>query len=234
MEVTERDMFEEEQQFLQRIIDAHPTKFRKMKMIIGNGVITWCAMMLLVVICWLIIAWLVRKAFDLEIGWDNNLAAVWIVSLGGIACLIFSTISTARWVRGWTDIREPLRVDIENQRVNVEKYEFCEAIRMQEPEHLGLMYFMREDSEAAFVYFDSESQDLGVQDEDPLRSSFVPRSHLSLVRAPESRVAIESSVSGDALDTGDPVELTAPPELWPEHEEISDVPWSKLTEKFAG
>jgi hypothetical protein len=231
--MSEREMSAEEAKFLRRIIDAHPAKFRKLKMFVGNAAITWCIFMLLMVIAWLVVAWVVRKSFDVEIGWDNTIAAVWVVSVGGIACLAFSIVSTVRWVRGWGDLREPLRIDIVNQRVRVEEYEFVEALRMQEPEHLGLMYFMREGDEATFVFFDRESQDLGVQGEDPLSSTFVPRRHLNVIRAPVSGVAIASEFSGDALQPGDPVELTAPPEEWPEHEEICKVPWSKLPATFA-
>ena len=223
----------EEQEFLQRIIAAHPTGLRKLKMVVGNALITWCIFMLLVVIGWLIVAWATRMLFDVEIGWSNNIAGAWVVSMGGIICLVYAIVSTARWVRDWGDIREPLHTDIANQRVNVEEYEFREVIRMQEPEHLGLMYFMREDDEAAFVYFDSESQDLGVQGEDPLSSAFVPRRHLRVTRAPKSGVAIACEFSGDTLQPGDPIEITVPPDQWPEHEEVCKVPWSKLTSTFA-
>ena len=92
---------------------------------------------------------------------------------------------------------------------------------------------MREDDEAAFVYFDGESQDLGVQEEGPLSSSFVPRRHLRVTRAPESGVAIACEFSGDALQPGDPIEMTVPPDQWPEHEEVCDVPWNELTSTFA-
>lgn len=227
-------MSEEEAQVLQRVIDAHPAKYRKLKMFVGNVAITWCIFMLLMVIAWLIVAWVARKAFGVEVGWDNSIVAIWVISVGGIACLVFSIISTVRWVRGWGDIREPLHTDIVNQRVSVEEYEFGEVLRMQEPEHLGLMYFMREDDEAAFVFFDRQSQDLGVQGEDPLSSTFVPRRQLRLIRAPASGVAIASEFHGDALPPGDPIELTAPPDEWPEHEEICKVPWSQLTATFAG
>ncbi|GEM_PF-2332082 len=231
---SQRSITGEEKEFLQQILDAHPAKYRKLKMAVGNAAISWCFFMLLVVIGWLIVAWITRKLLGAEIGWNNNIAAVWVVSVGGIFCLVFAIVSTARWIRGWTDIREPLLADIANQRVNVEEYEFREVLRMQEPEHLGLIYFMREDDEAAFVYFDSESQDLGVQGEDPLSSSFIPRRHLRVTRAPVSGVAIVCEFTGDALQLGDPIEISVPPDQWPEHEEVCKVPWSELKSTFAG
>lgn len=225
-------MSAEERDFLQEIVDAHPGKSRKLGMIAGNLVITWCALMLLLVILWLVLSWAVRELFGVEIGWTNRAAALWVISIGGVVCAVFSGVSTVRWARGWNDIRGSLRSDIANQRVTVEQYEFSDVLRMQEPEHLGLMYFMRENDNAAFAYFDHESQDLSVQGEDPLASPFVPRRNLRVIRAPESRVAITSEFSGEAFELGDPIELTASPEEWPEHEEVSDVPWSKLIETY--
>jgi len=227
-------MSDEETKFLQRVIDAHPAKFRKLKLTIANWALAWCIYMLLLVVGWLMVSWVVRKTSDIEIGWDNSIAALWVVSVGGIACLVFSIISTARWVRGWNDNREPLQADIANQRVSDEEYEFIEAIRMQEPEHLGLMYFMRQNDGTAFVFFDRESQDLSVQGENPQSSSFVPRKRLCVTRTPDSGVVISTEFSGDALKSGDPIELMAPPEEWPEHAEIGKVPWDKLLETYAG
>lgn len=223
----------EEREFLQQITDAHPARFRKMTMAVVHAVLNWCFFMLLVVAGWQIVAWGARKLLGVEIGSDNTVATVWVVSVGGMVCLAIAALSAARWARGWVDIREPLRTDIASQRVNVEEYEFHDVLRMQEPEHSGLIYFMREDNEAAFVYIDSESQDLGVQGKDPLASSFVPRRHLRVTRAPESGVAIACEFSGDALRPGDPVEITVPPDQWPEHAEVCKVPWSKLTSTFA-
>jgi hypothetical protein len=76
--------------------------------------------------------------------------------------------------------------------------------------------------------FDHESQDFGVQDADPLKSSFVPRENLVMVRAPRTRFVVSQTFSGPPLDAGDPIELTADPKDWPESETYCDIPWTEL------
>lgn len=228
MRVSEREMTEDEASFLHGMSGARPARRRKLMMIAGKVFVTWAILLLLSMIAWKFVAWIARVWFDAQFSRGSTAVAIWLLPVVGIATLVLSIISTARWVRGWSDLREPLSADIRNRRVRVEEYEFLEAVVMQEPEHLGLIYFMREDDDGAFVYFDAESQDPGIQGDDPFSSSFVPAQRLCVIRAPESRVAISRQFSGDPLDPVGPVEMSVPPERWPEHEEVCAVPWSDL------
>lgn len=68
-------MSDDEKKYLEQVIDAHPAKLHKLKLTIGNWTLTWCFFMLLLIVGWLIVSWVVRKALDIEIGWDNDVAA---------------------------------------------------------------------------------------------------------------------------------------------------------------
>lgn len=173
-------------------------------------------MLVLVAIC-LGPAWLARKFFTTEFGLRSD-AAVWIFGIAVPVCLIYAVISSARWIRGWHDYRPLLRADISNHKVEEEHYVFTEAKRFQEPEHGGLIYFLRTSEDKVFTLFDHESQDLGVQNGDPLKSSFVPRQNLVITRAPETRFVISKVFAGPPLEIGEPAELTSAPKHWPETE----------------
>lgn len=81
------------------------------------------------------------------------------------------------------------------------------------------------------VLFDYESQDLGVQGEDPEGSSFKPSKRLTMVRAPLSQLVIGKSFSGDVLDASEIIDLTA--DKWPEDDDFCDIPWAELETRLS-
>jgi len=136
-------------------------------------------------------------------------------------------VSSARWVKHWRD-REDYRADLQGGQVVEESYEFTAAKRFQEPEHGGLMYFLRTTDDKVFVLFDYESQDFGAQGEDPLKSKFQPCTELLVARTPKTGVVLNQRFSGALLDAGDPYELSIPPQSWPESETYCKFRWDEL------
>jgi len=111
---------------------------------------------------------------------------------------------------------------------------FTAAKRFQEPEHGGLIYFLRTNDGRVFVLFDHESQDLGVQGENPLSSEFRPRVEFRITRAPQSGHVLSSTFSGPPLHLESPLDLTIPPKQWPETEEFCEIPWDDLEVRLGG
>jgi hypothetical protein len=227
-----RAMSESERKFLEEILEAAPGSGRRWWQGAANALILFAVLMLVFAVAWRIVGWLARATADLDIGW-NSPAAPWILFLGGVTCAAYAIVSSVRWVRRWTDTRPLIRADLAGGQVMDETYSFTAAKRFQEPEHGGLIYFLRTRDDKVFVLYDSESQDLGVQDEDPLKSTFRPCTNLVMVRAPKTGYVISKQFSGESLSLSEPRELTLGPEKWPEQETCCEIPWEKLEARLS-
>ena len=225
--VVTREAGPAETAYLEQLLLQAPTASRRWKDGLENALVLSAVSLLVLVLAWLGLAWIARKLFALDFGLQSA-AVVWVLGIGIPICLIGAGFSSVRWVKGWRDYRPLLRADITSRRVEEEHYVFTEAMRFQEPEHGGLIYFLRTCDDKVFTLFDHESQDLGVQDEDPLKSSFSPKQNLVIARAPGTRFVISKVFSGSPLDTGDPIELTVEPKHWPETEEYCGIAWADL------
>lgn len=212
---------------LERMLALAPTSARRVREGLGNLLLLWAFALLLVVVLWWVLAWLMRKLTGVDYGWQSPVS-VWVWGLVLPLCAAYASVSTWRWLRGWRDMRPDLRADLAAGTVQEERHRFEEVRRFQEPEHGGLIYFFRTADSQVFVFYDAESQDRGVQEQDPLASSFVPMSDLALVRAPRSGFVLHRTFSGGVLDAGEPAPLQLEPSDWPEHEAFCDIPWDRL------
>lgn len=230
-DVVERTATTAELTFLQERLDNAPTTGYRWKQGAESALVFWASSLLGLCVIWLALAWLGQKLFEVDYGLRSP-AALWIWSIAIPLCAVLGVVSSIRWLQGWRDYRPLLRSDISNALVAEEHYVFSESKRFQEPEHGGFLYFLRIDKDRSLVLFDHESQDLGVQGDDPLKSSFSPQSRLIMVRAPHSRFVISTTFSGESLATGDPLPLELDPSEWPEQETLCDIPWAELETKF--
>ena len=140
--VVNRDATAAETAYLEQLLVEAPTTSRHWKQGAENALVLWAASLLGLVAIWLGLAWLARTFFTIEFGLRSE-AAVWFFGIAVPVCLIYAVISSARWIRGWYDYRSLLRADISDQKVEEEHYVFTETKRFQEPEHGGLIYFLR-------------------------------------------------------------------------------------------
>ena len=131
-------------------------------------------------------------------------------------------------VKGWQDDRVELQADLSRGVVVDELYRFVEAKRFQEPEHEGLIYFLRTEDDRVLVLYDPESASLGAAGEDPLSSSFRPSTELTMVRAPATRFVLDKRFGGSAMKLSAPIELTVRLEEWPEQDEFCAISWGDL------
>jgi hypothetical protein len=216
-----------ERECLQRMLRDAPTKLHRWKEGAENALVLWAASMLALVLAWLTLAWLARKLFQFDMG-SRSPAALWVIGIGVALCALGAFVSSVRWIRGWSDHRPLLQDDLAGGRVIEERFVFTAVKRSQEPEHGGLMYFLRSDDGHVLTLFDHESQDLGAGGKDPLTSKFEPRTELTLVRAPHAGFVVEQCFSGNALDAGPPLDLAVEPHQWPEPETYCNIPWDEL------
>ncbi|HWY26236.1 MAG TPA: hypothetical protein VNX47_15030 [Nevskia sp.] len=221
-----------EREFLENSLKRAPGLAKRWTSGFGNALVLWAGSLLLLVLTWKLVAWLIRLASGFDFG-PKSPFAIWFVIVVAPLCAIFAVISSLRWVRRWSDPRPQLRADLDRGQVLEEHYRFTAVKRFQEQEHGGLMYFFLTDDDKVFVRFDHESQDLGVQDKDPLSSTFQARSELLLIRAPNTRYIINEQVSGDLFDASAPLDLTEAPQRWPEQEAYCDIPWNELETRLS-
>ena len=227
----ERKLSAAEKAYLEDLLSKLPTGRRRTKEAVENFFVMLALLTLVGVLIWAAIGWLTRKTADLDIGWSSEHAIPITISVVAVAA-IYSAYSTTRWMKSWPDSRQPLRDDLEAGLVSEEQLTVLEAKVLQEPEHGGLIYFLRSDDDRVLVLYDRESLDLAMTDEDPMGSSFEPQSIVTIVRAPQSGFTIESSFSGENINVHGPSEMTASPDKWPEDEEYSLIPWGQIEQQL--
>jgi len=221
--VRERIMSAEERQDLRDRLDRLPSVFTELRLYAGMWLGLWGVATGLLIGAWLIVAWIVRVAIGLEI-WVGH----WAIPAAAISTAFYVAFAAWRSAGDQRKFRHSLLADLAGNTVVEEHYDFTDALRMQEREHGGLMYFLRGTDGAVLVLYDVESQDIGVQGENPLTSSFRPQRTLCMVRAPVTGLIIGKAFSGEPLDAGEPLDLLAPPAKWPEDERVCGVAWEKL------
>lgn len=107
-----------------------------------------------------------------------------------------------------------------------------EAKVFQEEEHGALFYFLRTSDDLVYVSFDYESQDLAAGGEDPMSSSFKPRTTLRIEKTPHARQLLSEHFLGDALPVPKPLPMAVRADIWPECGEFVDVAWSAIEAKY--
>jgi hypothetical protein len=229
--IVNRPMTDKERDFLTRTLRGCPTKARRLGQGIVSGILMWAFAMLIFVVGWTVTAWIVRATVHADIGLQSA-GVLWILTVGALLCGAYSIFSTLRWIKDWRDIRPGLRADLESGEVAEEHYEFTAAKRFQEPEHGGLMYFLRTVDNKVFVLFDYESQGLGAEGKDPLTTEFRPCEKFLLVRAPSSEIVLSQNFSGAEVEVGAPIELSVGPSKWPEWDCYCEVKWEQLEKRF--
>jgi hypothetical protein len=143
-----------------------------------------------------------------------------------------AAIRTYRWALSQKDFAPEIQLDLATGTAIEETYQFTGVKRLQEPEHDGLLYFLKSSTDQAYIMFDSESQDLGARGDDAMHSSFAPCAQLRVVRAPVSRLVLSNAFTGQPFDLPAPSELVIPPDEWPEQDEYCEVPWDAIESRY--
>jgi hypothetical protein len=229
---TERAITDNERLFLQHLFERTPTWWTRWARGSENAVVLWALCMAVFLCAWGVVAWGLRHTRHVEIGWHSGYVGGTVLA-GVLVSALIAAVASSRWIQSWRDYRPLYHADLESGRVIEEHYHFREAKRFQEPEHGGLIYFLRTDDDRVLTFFDYDSQELGARDQDPLQSRVVARAELTIVRAPRSALVIEKRFSGEPLATGAPLPLTVEPGEWPESDIGCDIPWEQLERRLS-
>jgi hypothetical protein len=229
---TERAITDTERLFLQHLFKRTPTWWTRWTRGSENTLVLWAGCMVVFLFVWGVVAWGLRHTRHIEIGWHSEHVG-WTIALGVLSSALIATVASTRWIQSWRDYRPLFHADLESGRVVEQHYRFIAAKRFQEPEFGGLIYFLRTDDDRVLTFFDYGSHELGMRDEDPLRSGFVPRTDLTIVRAPRSAFVIEKRFSGEPLATDAPLPLTVEPGEWAESDMSCDIPWDQLEARLS-
>lgn len=185
----------------------------------------------LLYLAWTATSWLLRALLDVT--WT---AAVqpWVLpvaaagSLLVAASLCLGTFGRLRRHRG------RLREDLDVGLVSAAHYRITAVKCFREPEHGGLLYFLRTGKDDVLVLYEPQGPQSGSSRTAAPRGGLAVGQDLELVRAPRSQITLARRFSGAALPVPAALALTLPPDRWPEDESLCAVPWDHLERYLAG
>jgi len=222
----QREMTIDECLPLTQYVDSKPGVSRKFREGAENALVMWAAFSLLLIIIWLFIAWVARSFASIEVGFQSTYA---FIILATIVCLcgIYAIWSSVKWVRDWPDHYPGIEQDIANRVVEDQEFHVKEIKLFEEPEHGGLIHFLRMENEDVLVLYDHASVEPRTG-ENSENSPLQPRRQLRIVSAPISGYFIDQYFSGESIDIPEPLIIAAKPEKWPEDESWCDISWDNL------
>lgn len=207
----------------QRMRDTKESRARNWQLMISP----WMTGFLLWYLLWAAAAWSCRKLFDIDFGIHGRWATIIASTIVG-AWSFWLFLDMRRQSRHLNSRLESLGADIATGEVEERTLQLTEARRYQEPEHDGLIYFLRTRDDGVFVLFDYDSQALGVQGQNALDSTLEPAERLAVIRAVKSHDVTRTRFEGRPLELGAPIPFELPPRHWPESETFLGVDWPGL------
>ncbi len=227
---TRRAMSPEERTMLEALLRDLPSAPDRIARSAGGFAMTWAMTMVAFVLLWKATGWFLGKVAGFEVGWTSEWAP-WLLAIGGTATALFALGVTIRAHRRWTDPRPVLRADLDSGEVIEEHRRFTAAKAFVEPEHGAKLYLLRTDDERVFAAYDRFPLD---DDDSPTTPALQPRRCLVLVRAPLTGYVLGRAWSGEPFESTEAIEMTAPPEDWPESDEFCKLAWDEAEHRLAG
>ena len=181
---------------------------------------------------WAILYWAGSKFFDVNLGLHSS-AAPWILAAGAVAVVSIIGPEIVKGMNHSKSATSALQADLASGTVEEMTIRIVDAIRMQEPDLGGFLFFFRTEDGRVYVQFDYESQDLGVDGKDPEMSTYKPREMLNVVRTHHQGRVLASVFSGQPVPVAQKVTLTSRPKHWPEPDDFCEVPWDRLIATYA-
>ena len=180
------------------------------------------------------------KLIDWLIGTD--IAAIVLedtrtLSLILLAGLILAAILAAKYTviaqRFTSDMAANYQQDLADNVVDASTHQITDVKLFREPEHGGLMFFLRTDADKTLFLFDVESQDMALETGDDTPPPMItPKRTLTLTFFPNTHLTYEG-FEGAPLPLPDILDMTADPADWPEDRSWIDTPWDKLEKTFS-
>lgn len=228
---TERPLTEIEINRLTPRTTGLPRNFGELKEFSGQVASFTFGFSFFLVLVWLILNWVAGFIVDFDFGWNGPYGSTIFWSIVGIS-FVYSFYEEQRCSRPSRERIRALQADIESGTLNVEEHEIQAAKVFQEPEHLGLFYFLLTSEDRVYVAFDYESVELNENGENPLDSTFRPKSLLRLGTTTNAQVPLVEEFIGEKIDVPEPLPMTLKTRRWPEPEEFVDTPWAEIESHY--
>jgi hypothetical protein len=184
-------------------------------------------LLLLLGFLWAVIYWVSWKFLRIDLGL-HSAAAPWLFGIGAIVLVLIVGPEIVKTIRRSKSAMSALEADLSSGMVEDMTIRIVDAMRLQEPEHGGFFYFLRTADDRVYVQFDYESQNLGVDGQDPESSKYLPRDTLNVIRAHHEGRVLASGFTGQPVPIAHRGEMTLKPKHWPEPDAFCETPWSKL------
>ena len=228
----DRPISESEKNKLEEFLASIPSDSLRWQAGAKNAIVAWSALMLLISLVWLTTAWIVNWITGVNFGLHSEHAVTILATTAMVVAAVTFT-AFVKGIRSWKSPASEVRQELKSGTVREDRLEIVAVKRFQEQEHGGLIYFLLTTDQQVMAMYDAESQDLGVNKEDPLSSSFTVRQELTIVRTPIRRMTLDTKFSGKILNAGSPIELTVTPNMWPEDAEFCQIKWEELESHYS-
>jgi hypothetical protein len=179
-----------------------------------------------------VLHWFGWRFLGIDLGL-HSAAAPWILGFSALALVLVVGPEVFKIVRRSKAATSAIEADFASGVVEDTTIRIVEAMRLQEPEHGGFLYFLRTADERVYVQFDYESQDLGVDGQDPESSNYLPRDTLKVVRTHREGRVLASGFTGEPIPIVHKGRLTSMPKHWPEPDTFCETPWEMLASTYA-
>ena len=181
---------------------------------------------------WAFMYWVGWRFLNVDLGLHST-AAPWILAAGTLTIVAISGPEVLKTLRNSKERVRAIEADLASGMVEELALRIVEAIRLQEPEHGGFLFFLRTTDERVYVQYDYESQNLSVDDQDPEESSYLPRETLSVTRTRNEGRVLASYFNGQPVPIVQKGTLSMKPKRWPEPDTFCSTPWTGLMSEYA-
>jgi hypothetical protein len=186
---------------------------------------------LVLVLIWIFINWLLGFIITFDFGWNSQYRnyILWPIVGLSYSWLFFEVAKTCG---PNSQTKQALKKDLEVKVLKVSEYPIYEVKFFEEPEHGGFIYFVRTSGDKVLALFDSESQDLSIDDQDPKDSSYKIRNVLKISKAPNSNIIVGEQFSGEPVQIPELEVFTANTKIWPKHADFVKCKWENISAKY--
>ncbi len=231
LEITQRPVTAEEQIIIDEMRAQIPSANQHQWIVLKTALRFWLNSSIIVLSLGFGLFWLLKHFVNAKFAEYGPLLP-YLAIFASSGCAILALFSSIKFGRDMRRKQNAVSQDLATGLVNQESYLIVAAQRFQEPEHQGLMYFLLTDQQKVLVLYDRESQELSLQDRNPLASSFSPKASLCIARLPNTGEMLSCKFSGTPLTLNPPLELSLAPEDWPEDGSYCDIRFDQLAQRL--
>lgn len=192
----------------------------------------WALVAALLYGIWAVLGVMAGKFAGWQLDW-NSPAGRWLLMGAWLVWTAWCVRGVIRQRRHRAALRDRLRQDLAAAEVEERQLRFVAAKVFAEPEHGGLIYFLRTDSDRVYVHYDADSEERAIAGQDARSSPFGPRTLLLSVQAPRSGWTLGERWSGEVLHAIESGAIGLDPERWPQHGRFCRTPWDQLDQRLA-